>query len=42
MEALLIVGGIGVLALGIPLIRVLVHFILRTRPSTTTYTGYDP
>ena len=40
MEALLIVLGIGVLALSIPLMRVVMNFVLRTRP-TTNYTGHD-
>ena len=40
MEALLILAGIGVLALSIPLMRVLLNSILRTRP-TTNYTGHD-
>jgi hypothetical protein len=41
METLLILAGIGVLALSIPLMRVLVNFVLRTHPPTTNYTGHD-
>jgi hypothetical protein len=41
MEALLIVAGIGVLALSIPLMRALVNLVLRTHTPTTNYTDDD-
>jgi hypothetical protein len=42
MEALLIVGAIGVVALSIPLMQVLVNLILHHTPrSTRNNTGYD-
>lgn len=41
MEALLIIAGIGVLALSIPLMRVLVNFVLRTHTPMTNYTEDD-
>jgi len=41
MEALLVVAGVGALALSIPLMRVAMNLILRTYPSTTNYTSHD-
>jgi hypothetical protein len=41
MEALLIIVGIGILALSIPLMRVLVNFVLRTHPPMTNYERHD-
>jgi len=41
MEALLIIVGIGILALSIPLIRVRVNFVFRIHPPMTNYERHD-